>query len=214
VLARNGDLFLYYIGWQRSHRVPYALFAGVAVSADGLGFRRLYRTPILDRTTDEPFIRSAVTILVEHGSFRCWYVSALRWTTVAEKPYPEYVIRYAESKDGVIWKAYSHVCIPIENEEFGIGRPWVVKDDNLYRMWYSIRSRVEPYRIGYAESNDGLTWNRQDGRQDLARSDRGWDSEMICYPCVCDFSERRYLFYNGNRHGSTGFGYAALDSAG
>jgi hypothetical protein len=213
VVVRAGDLFLYYIGWQRSHRVPYALFAGVAVSSDGLHFRRLSRTPVLDRTSDEPFIRSAVTILVEDGLFRCWYVSGLRWISVNGQPYPEYVIRYAESRDGLTWKAYNHTCIRIENEEFGIGRPWVVRDGAVYRMWYSIRSRVQPYRIGYAESSDGLNWVRRDGDHRLVRSETGWDSEMICYPCVIDFGDHRYVFYNGNRHGSTGFGYAVLGAS-
>jgi hypothetical protein len=34
---------------------------------------------------------------------------------------------------------------------------------------------------------------------------------MICFPCVVDVRGRRYMFYNGNRHGATGFGYAVLD---
>jgi hypothetical protein len=81
----------------------------------------------------------------------------------------------------------------------------------MYRMWYSIRSRVEPYRIGYAESADGIVWQRRDAEAGIARSETGWDSEMVCYPCVVDAGDRRYLFYNGNRHGSTGFGCAVLE---
>jgi hypothetical protein len=212
VMNRRGDIYLYYVGWQRSHRVPYLLFAGLAVSSDGVRFRRLSRTPLLERTAEEPFIRSAVTIVVDNGTFRCWYVSAQGWTTIDGQQYPEYVIRYAESADGLSWKAYDHICIPVVGDEFGIGRPWVVQDGKLYRMWYSIRSRVEPYRIGYAESMDGLQWTRKDGMSGLHRSESGWDSEMICYPCVYDFAHHRYVFYNGNRHGSTGFGYAVGDA--
>ena len=75
-------------------------------------------------------------------------------------------------------------------------------------MWYSIRSTHEPYKIGYAESIDGLNWTRKDHLVGIHRSDTGWDSEMICYPCVIPFKGKYYMFYNGNRHGSTGFGYA------
>jgi len=31
---------------------------------------------------------------------------------------------------------------------------------------------------------------------------------MICYAYVVDAGTNRYLFFNGNRHGSTGFGVA------
>ena len=203
---------LYYIGWQRSSRVPYLLFAGLAVRRGQSGFQKLGRTPVLERTTAEPFIRSATTILREAGRWRAWYVSALRWTTIAGHLYPEYVIRYAESADGLSWRADGSVCIAFQDpDEFGFGRPWVLRDGGLYRMWYSIRSRTQPYRLGYAESTDGLSWERKDREAGIDRSAVGWDSEMICFPCVVDVRGRRYMFYNGNRHGATGFGYAVLD---
>jgi len=210
IVNRGGDQYLYYIGWQRAEQVPYMLFAGLAISSDGVRFRKVSRTPVLDRTPEEPFIRSSTTVLSEGSSLRCWYVSALNWTTIHGVLYPEYVIRHAESTDGIRWKSYSDICIPLVDDEFGIGRPWVLKDGGLYRMWYSIRSRSAPYRLGYAESDDGVRWERKDHESALPRSETGWDSEMICYPCVIDAIGRRYLFYNGNRHGASGFGYAVL----
>ena len=53
-------------------------------------------------------------------------------------------------------------------------------------MWYSIRSHNRPYRIGYAESGDGQHWERRDDAVGIQASSEGWDSEMICYPCVVD----------------------------
>ena len=208
VVEVSGAVYLYYIGWQRTERVPYMLFAGVARSEDGTRFERVSRTPVLDRTTDEPFIRSAMTVVREGPALRAWYVSARGWTTVDGKQYPEYVVRYAESADGLSWRAYRHVCIGLEGDEFGIGRPWVLRDGGLYRMWYSIRSRSAPYRIGYAESSDGLDWVRKDGLSGIERSSEGWDSEMICYPCVIRAGGKYRMFYNGNSHGATGFGHA------
>lgn len=204
---------MYYIGWQRCERVPYMLFAGVARRGEDGVFQRLRRTPILDRTETEPFVRSATTILREpDGSYRCWYVSAHRWGYVGEKQYPEYIIRTTRSDDGLNWSRDSVIAINFSNpSEFGFGRPWVIKDGSRYKMWYSIRSRTEPYRLGYAESEDGVSWARQDHRMQLMRSEDGWDQEMICYPCVIDASGGRYLFYNGNSHGATGFGVAVLE---
>ena len=62
-----------------------------------------------------------------------------------------------------------------------------------------------------AESADCLAWERKDELVGISKSAAGWDSEMVCYPCVADVAGRRLMFYNGNRRGANGFGYAELD---
>ena len=211
-LRVNDKLYMYYIGWQRSEKVPYSLFCGLAISSDGLKFEKFARSPILERNSEEPFVRSATTVIADGGIYRMWYVSALEWTSVGEKPYPKYVIRHAESKDAIEWRSTKGLCIDfIDSSEFGFGRPWVEKNGNTYKMWYSIRSRSQPYRIGYAESKDGLNWKRLDAELSLPRSENGWDSEMICYPALFQTNSHRAMLYNGNQHGKTGFGYALVE---
>jgi hypothetical protein len=206
-----GRRVLYYIGWQRCARVPYKMFTGLA-ELQGHRLRRASAAPLMDRTGAEPFLRANPSVLVENGRYRAWYVSATGWTTVDDQPYPRYVIRHAESADGLRWSDGGPVCIGHDGpEEFGISRPWVVRDADRYRMWYSVRSRTAPYRLGYAESADGLTWVRQDEQVGLERSATGWDAEMICFPAVIDVHGRRWMFYNGNRHGASGFGVALLE---
>jgi predicted GH43/DUF377 family glycosyl hydrolase len=213
VLNVAGKKYMYYIGWQRCEKVPYMLFAGLASSVDnGLSFTRAQQIPVLDRTIKEPFLRSATTIIVESGLFKCWYVSGLGWTDVNGMQYPTYNIRYTESDEGIYWREFDHICVNLKDDEFGFGRPWVIRELNAYKMWFSIRSRSSPYKIGYAESSNGINWVRKDEETGIYNSDSGWDSEMICYPCVVDVKGKRYMFYNGNRHGSTGFGYAILAS--
>jgi hypothetical protein len=43
-------------------------------------------------------------------------------------------------------------------------------------------------------------------------SSAGWDSEMVEYPHVFDHQGTRYMLYNGNHYGETGFGYAILET--
>jgi hypothetical protein len=212
VIAVDGRRFLYYIGWQRSQRVPYILFSGLAASDDGRTFARVSEAPVLDRSNAEPFLRSAPCVLHEDRLFKMWYVSALEWTVINGTQYPTYVIRYLESTDGRVWGGNGRVCINLEGDaEFGLGRPWVIRDGPIYKMWFSIRSRTAAYRLGFAESADGISWTRRDSLAGITRSDKGWDSEMICYACVVKAGHQTYMFYNGNRHGSTGFGYAAWE---
>ena len=82
----------------------------------------------------------------------------------------------------------------------------------MYKMWYSYREcrNIETYRIGYAESYDGLTWQRLDHEAGIDVSENAWDGQMIEYPCVIDYQGERYMLYNGNQNGKTGFGMAVL----
>ena len=205
--------YLYYIGWQRCERVPYMLFSGLAVSRDGgLTFERQSRTPVLDRTVDEPFSRGAPFVMIEDGVFKMWYWSCLKWSSGPDIHYNT-VIRHAVSTDGMVWNSHPHICIePDFSDEYAVGRPWVIRDGPVYKMWYSIRSFTELYTIGYAESKDGIHCVRKDDEVGIGKSENGWDSEMICYPCVVEVKSTRLMFYNGNRHGSTGFGYAVEES--
>jgi hypothetical protein len=212
ILSVNKKKYLYYYGWQRCERVPYMLFAGLAISEDGDNFKKVSKIPILDRTKDEPYLRSATSIIFDENIFKCWYVSAIDWIFVKDKKYPKYVIKYAYSYDGVEWESDNYTCINFKNQyEYGFGRPWVIKENDIYRMWYSIRSINEPYRIGFAISKNGLDWQRLDEQVGIEKSESGWDSEMICYPNVVKLNNSTYMFYNGNRHGQTGFGYAILE---
>lgn len=213
LVRRSSEKYLYYQGWQRCERVPYMLFTGLAIAKDADGcFIKAGRVPVLDRTDDEPFIRAAPYVLFDDGIFKMWYASGVRWIKAESQLHYEVAIRYATSADGKVWEADKHVCIgPKLPDEYGVGRPCVVRDQSLYRMWYSKRSFSELYAMGYAESEDGVHWTRKDDQAGLEKSNDGWDSEMVCYPYVVDIDSRRYMFYNGNRHGSTGFGCAVLD---
>jgi len=213
IINKEDQKLLYYVGWQRSISSSYSIFCGLALSNDnGLTFVRYSKAPILDRTDREPFLRSSVSVIEDNGIYRMWYVSGDGWTKFNDKPCPTYIIRYSESKDGYLWKTTGKICIVSKSEdEFGFGRPWVIKDNTIYRMWYSVRTKSKPYFIGYAESPDGLEWERKDETVGIHCSEEGWDSEMICFCCVFDLNSKRHMLYNGNRHGTEGFGYAELD---
>jgi hypothetical protein len=140
-------------------------------------------------------------------------VSGTGWLTAEDgKPSPRYHIKYAESADGVHWTRDGRVCIDYASrEEHAFGRPCVVRDGNGYIMWYSYRGSGHSYRIGCAESLDGLTWTRRDNEAGLDPSADGWDSEMMAYPVVLRHRERAVMLYNGNGYGRTGIGLAVSD---
>lgn len=208
VVQFRGRRLIYYQGWQRLHRAPFAVFTGLAIEQPDGRFAKHARVPVLERTSEEPHIRGAPWAIEEAGRLRLWYVASSRWSPRGEGLHYHVTIRHAESEDGVTWRPSPGFCLEPEDDEYAVGRPCVVRDADKYRMWYSVRSFSRPYAIGYAESDDGLTWRRMDDQAGIGRSESGWDSEMICFPNVIDVGDRRLLFYNGNGHGLTGFGCA------
>jgi predicted GH43/DUF377 family glycosyl hydrolase len=208
VILFKGRRLMYYQGWQRLLRAPYAVFTGLAIEqADGR-FEKCARTPVLERTSEEPHIRGAPCVVADEQGLRMWYVASSQWNSRADGLHYHVSIRHAVSDDGVAWRPTPGTCLAPATDEYAVGRPWVVRDNDRYRMWYSVRSFERPYAIGYAESDDGLAWRRMDARAGIARSEVGWDSEMICFPNIVSAGGRRLLFYNGNRHGLSGFGCA------
>ncbi|MGE3510860.1 MAG: hypothetical protein AB7N65_18470, partial [Vicinamibacterales bacterium] len=206
MVAHADRCFLYYTGWALGVSVPFYLHAGLAISDDGgREFVRLSQAPLLDRIDTDPFLTASPWVLIDEGVWRMWYVSGSTWQATADRPRHRYRIKYAESRDGIHWQRTGHVCVDYQSDdEYAFGRPCVVKDGGRYRMWYSVRG--DSYRIGYAESDDGLSWIRLDHEAGIALSSGGWDAEMITYPVVGRDENGWWMLYNGNGYGRTGIG--------
>lgn len=201
----------YYSGWTAGLTVPFYFYIGLAISEDGgETYRKVSPAPILERNEIDPYLTASPCVFVEDGRWRMWYVSGTGWEMKDDRPRHYYHIKYAESDDGIHWKREGIVCIDYQSpQEYAFARPCVIKNGGLYQMWYSYRG--DAYRIGYAESADGLTWTRKDRDSGIDVSESGWDSEMIEYPFVLDQNGQRYMFYNGNGYGKTGIGLAVLE---
>jgi predicted GH43/DUF377 family glycosyl hydrolase len=109
------------------------------------------------------------TVIKDGSEYKMWY--QLGWQ-----------INYATSKDGKTWTKIAG------SGQLGAvlqGKPtWsstgeerfdnyliqscrVIKDGNTYKMWYMGNIMGGIWRIGYAYSNDGINWNRVDGKEYL-----------------------------------------------
>jgi hypothetical protein len=208
----EGKKFLYYIGWNLGVTVPFRNSIGLAVSTQDNGFERYSNGPIVDRSLNEPHFCASCCVLPGNEFWRMWYLSCTDWRIRNGKAEHRYHIKYAESLDGINWQRNGLVAIDFSNEsEYAISRPSVMADADRWRMWYSFRGKN--YRIGYAESVDGRHWQRLDQQVGIEASATGWDSEMIEYPFVFDHAGQRYMLYNGNGYGRSGFGLAVLEQA-
>jgi hypothetical protein len=213
IVASEGKLFLYYIGWNPGLRPPmFYASVGLAVSDDGgLSFRKVSPAPVLARGRFDPWMASAPFVLREaDGCWRMWYISGLKWEEDAGDLRSFYHIKYAESEDGINWRREGRVCLDLLPGERNISRACVLKDGSVYRAWYG-HDAGRGYRIGYAESPDGYVWERLDALAGIEVSESGWDSEALEYPYVFAHEGRKYMIYNGNGFGRDGFGLAVED---
>ncbi|MGH9387235.1 MAG: hypothetical protein ACRD2N_23440 [Vicinamibacterales bacterium] len=214
-LVQEADRWLlYYVGFELGTQTRYRLLTGLAISRErGESFERVSRTPVLERSDEERLFRVAPFVWKEGSSYRMWYVAGSDWTRVAGKELPVYDLRTIESHDGIHWPAAGRVRLtPADPDEHGFGRPWLVRDPDRHRLFFSVRRRsTAAYRLAYAESRDGRNWTRLD-TLGLDVSTSGWDSDAIMYTAVVDAHGQRLCFYNWNEFGRYGFGIAVLES--
>lgn len=213
IMAGN-EIRLYYSGWSRTVTVPYRVSIGVARSLDGgVTFERVFEGPIVDRTTNEPYNANSPFVINDNGCWRMWYGSGTGWVEQNGRMEPLYIIKYAESKDGLIWQQDNITCIhPLHPLEANT-RASVIKSKRGYEMWFCYRDSVDfrdgkgAYRIGYAISQDAKSWVRQPDPPELAPAAQDWNNRMMTYPNVVEVDGKRIMFLNGNSFGQTGFGY-------
>jgi len=216
IVTVRGRKLLYYTGINLGVTVKIRNSVGLAEWNESLQrFDRLFEGPVIDRTREFPHFVATPEVHYEDGRFRAWFTSCQRWEVTAGEPKHFYRLEYAESADGIEWRRDGAVAVDFRDQhEYALGVPRVVKDGDLYRMWFCSRAApyVSTYRIRYAESADGIHWTRRDELAGIDVSADGWDSQMVCYPFVFDHGGARYMLYNGNQYGRTGFGIAILAS--
>lgn len=205
----DGKRYMLFMGWQIPQGGHWRGDIGRLNVKQDMSLELDQDSPFMASNKIDPFSLSYPWVHEnEGGGFSMWYGSTTAWDTGNGEML--HVINYASSADGHHWDR-TGLAIPYE---LGIAqafsRPTVARDaQGGYEMWFSYRSGTgKQYRIGYAVSKDGKAWTLALNEAGIDVSADGWDSEMIEYPFVFDHKGQRYMLYNGNGYGKTGFGVA------
>lgn len=214
IINVNGKIYLYYIGWSKgTMKEIFYTSIGLAISEDnGNTFEKYSEAPIMERSIFDPWMVSGPRVILENGAWRMWYISGQKLEVSAEGAKSIYDIRYAESADGIKWKREGTICIPLTAGETNISRITILKNNSGYCCWYPYKKENLGYRIGYAESKDGISWERKDSRAGIDVSASGWDSEAIDKLEIIEHKGTKYMLYNGNQFGLDGIGLAIKDN--
>lgn len=211
ILKVDDKLYCYYGGWNAGLNGVFYSSIGVAISEDGgLSFKRVNTFPVLSRDKYDSWAVMAPFVVHSDGQWKMWYASGKELYKDENNNLKSlYDIKYATSEDGITWKKTGEISLALGDKDTNIARACVIPDGNKYECWYPYVSKtLGRYRIGYAESVDGIHFDRKDELAGIDVSESGWDSEAITYPYVIKHNGEHWMFYNGNEFGCDGFGLA------
>ncbi len=210
--ACNGTQFILFMGWQIRSGEHWRGDIGRLALRNRKDLELTPDYPLLGSDEADPVSLSYPWIIFDQGIFKMWYGSTVCWD--AGNGEMIHIIKYATSADGVNWQKHGQAISYEVGVTQAFARPSVVAGNDGYHMWFSYRDGMgTKYRIGYAHSSDGLHWETELNRSGIDVSNSGWDAEMIEYPFVFDHKEQRFMLYNGNGYGKTGFGLAVMEQA-
>jgi len=128
-------------------------------------------------------------------------------------------IGLATSTDGVSWIRHQgspvlKVGAPGTWDSQSVNTPWVIREGNEYKMWYTGRRVGQydfPQAIGYATSPDGVNWTKYSGNPVLTKGSAGaFDDDWVYLPVVISSVTGYTMHYTGasSSSGTQGIGIA------
>lgn len=210
VLEHNGKYYMYYTGFNLGVKVRMTYFSGLAISDDGVHFKKYSTIPIMERTELGSLFRSVQCLVKEDTCWKVYYVAGDKFLQGKDKTLAQYELYCLETDDLTKMNFDGVKVLPCVDDEYRIGAPQIVKENGIYKMYYCTGTESVVYDLKYAESNDGIHWRRDDKKLGYSRTPGGWDSDMAAYPSAIVSGGKKYLFYNGNNFGYDGFGYAEI----
>jgi hypothetical protein len=203
--------YMLFMGWQGSADTHWRGDIGRLQVDSKLNLTLDSSEPFLGVDSTDPLSLSYPWVIdAGNGEFQMWYGSTLNWDGGHGDML--HVIQHASSRDGHLWTRKG-LAVPYRlGVAQAFSRPSVVRNtDGNLEMWFSYRGgNGSKYRIGFARQRSSDDWELLLGQSGINVSNNGWDSEMIEYPYVFDHLGSRYMLYNGNDYGRSGFGLAVL----
>lgn len=136
-----------------------------------------------------------VAVLHDEENYKLWYSSS---TEVAQSDTLQ--IGYATSADGISWIRHPEPVLSKGSSSDWDGKwvesPCVIKENGVYRMWYSGVSNSGHFGIGLATSTDGVHWEKYAGNPVLSHGgSTDIDGLGVYAPSVAKIGNKYWTFY-------------------
>lgn len=149
---------------------------------------------------DKIGVETASVIKDPQGKYRMYYSSSL-------KDSDDFAIGLALSDDGKSWRKNDKPVFEPENDwekgdPNGVLEPSVIYDsaEKKYKMWYNalgIKDDELAFRIGYATSADGMSWQRLKQPVLEPGAEGAWDDVLVSHANVVKSRNGYHMFYFG-----------------
>ena len=165
----------------------------LARSADGVNWSEPVKCLEADPTSGWEDDLNRATVWFKDGVYHMWYCGQARGYTK---------IGYATSTDGVRFTRVSRRPVMISefpHEGFSVMNPYVRWDESrqVWRMWYASGETYEPNVLCYAESRDGLAWEKSPLNPIFIKG-KGWEKDRVGGCEVHPLPDGRWImFYIG-----------------
>jgi predicted GH43/DUF377 family glycosyl hydrolase len=202
----NNKIYLFYVGWKKNSKYKFENNLIIAVKKN----KKFVRIKKIFNSRLSPFGSGSCFVLKKNNIHYMWFTSFIKKKLKRKNNlHYEYLIKLAKSKNLMNWKVEPKACINFKSKnENAISKPSVIFKDKQYHMWFCYRGKR--YKIGYANSKDGLVWKREDNKLKFIGKNYNWDNLEKCYPSVVNIGGKIYMIYSGNNYGKTGIGYSVL----
>ena len=191
-VIKDGSTYaMWFYGWDASgiERIGYA------TSTDGVHWTKYSGNPVLDVGSSGSWDAGGVynpSVIKDGGVYKMWYHGYSDMSRIG----------YATSTDGINWT--KHPNNPVLDlgpdgtwDYHGVGAPTVIKDGNLYKMWY-IGYDGWWWRIGYATSPDGINWTKHPNNPVIREGAEGsWEEGHVWMPSVIKDGNTYHMLYTG-----------------
>jgi predicted GH43/DUF377 family glycosyl hydrolase len=203
ILEDGGKVAMWYAGEDGSKtRIGYATIPEID------NWEKYSGNPVLDigpgGQWDDEHVRSP-SVIFDGSIYHMWYCGYRNF---------EWKIGYANSTDGINWNKYS--SNPVMSlgssgswDDKQVLQPVVLYNGGIYHMWFSGDDGTTTRRIGYANSTDGLTWNKYSGNPIINVGTSGlWDDESIYPRTVIKDGSTYKMWYHAQDGTNQRIGYA------
>lgn len=180
--------------------------SGLATSTDRTYWNKSAANPILSIGNSSAWdskMAAVSCVIKESSTYKMWYVGG---NGTCSK------IGYATSTDGTNWSKYSEnpVLSPGSAgswDDANLSSAWVINDSGTYKMWYTGASGAT-YKIGYANSSDGLCWTKYASNPVVSTGASSWEQTSVAFPSVVKVGNEYRMWYSGEDDTNWTTGYA------
>ena len=193
VIYENNIYKIWYQGYKNNKLSIY-----YAESTDKINWNKNEGAVIAPRTDKNEIGAAEPTVLYINNEYKMWFN--------AVDSNNRYHLGYAVSSNGINWDIYESYVLEGSGgswDAIGITNPYVYFDGLTYHLWYSSSNIQSNWKIGYANSNDGVIWEKYE-ENPLNIPSLGF----VEAPSIIKINDVYHMWYNTGYYKSTNINHA------